>query len=70
MEEKLEMEKPKKVSWEYDAEADVLYISFGEPQPALGMDLGSGIVARYIEKSRKIVGFTIIGLRDVLKAER
>jgi len=65
--EKLMVEKPKQVSWEYDKEADVLYISFGKPQPALGLDLGSGIVARYLDKSHKVVGFTIVGLKNVLK---
>lgn len=65
--EKLMVEKPKQVSWEYDKEADVLYISFGKPQPALSMDMGSGIVARYLEKSNELVGFTIVGLKHVLK---
>lgn len=64
--EKLIMERPKQVSWEYDKGADVLYISFGKPQPALSFDLGSGIIARY-SKSGKVVGFTIVGLRHVLK---
>ena len=68
--EKLMMEKPEQVSWEYDKEGDVLYISFGKPQPALGLDLGSGIVARYLEKSHKVVGFTIVGLKNVLKTAR
>ena len=68
--EKLMMEKPEQVSWEYDKEADVLYISFGKPQPALSLDLGSGIVARYLEKSQKVVGFTIIGLKNVLRAAK
>jgi hypothetical protein len=30
------------LSWEYDEEADVLYVSVGEPQPALGVDIGEG----------------------------
>lgn len=63
----LTFEKPEQMSWEYDKNADVLYISFGKPQPAVGMDLGSGIVARYLEKSHKVVGFTIVGLKNVLK---
>jgi uncharacterized protein YuzE len=68
--EKLMVEKPDQINWEYDKEADVLYISFGKPQPALSLDLGSGIVARYLEKSNKIVGFTLIGLKHVLKTAR
>ncbi len=65
--EKLMVERPKQISWEYDKEADVLYISFGKPQPALSLDLGSGIVARYLEKSNELIGFTIVGLKNVLK---
>lgn len=60
--ETLRVDKVKHVNWVYDKEADVLDISFGKPQPALSLDLGSGIVLRYLEKSNEIVGFTIIGL--------
>ena len=65
--EELKVEKPGNVTWEYDSEADTLYISFGKPQPALTMDLGSGILMRYVEKTGKIAGFTIVGLSEVLK---
>jgi uncharacterized protein YuzE len=50
------------LSWEYDEEADVLYISAGEPRPAVGKDIGDGVVVRYDEKAREIVGITIVGL--------
>jgi len=63
--EQLLMKKPKQVIWNYDQGADVLYLSFGEPQKALTMDLGSGVLARYVDG--KIVGFTLIGLKEVLK---
>lgn len=26
------------IDWDYDEEADVLYISFGKPRPAVGID--------------------------------
>lgn len=54
-------EKPS-LSWEYDEEADVLYISAGEPRPAVGKDIGEGVIVRYDEKAREIVGITIVGL--------
>ncbi len=65
--ERLVVEKPKQISWEYDKEADVLYISFGKPQKALSMDMGSGIVARYLQDSNELVGFTLVGLKHVLR---
>jgi len=33
-------DKEENLSWEYDEEADVLYISLGKPQKALGLDVG------------------------------
>lgn len=65
--ETLKMERPKEVIWDYEREADVLYISFGSPQKALTMDLGIGILARYLEKTGKLVGFTIVGVSEVLQ---
>ena len=52
------------LSWEYDEEADVLYISVGEPRPAIGIDIGEGVIVRYNEKQKEVVGITIIGLRE------
>ena len=46
----------------YDGEADTLYISFGKPRPAVGIDMGDGVVVRYDEKAKEVVGLTIIGV--------
>ncbi len=51
------------LNWEFDEEADVLYISVGEPRPAVGADIGEGVIVRYDEKDKEIVGITIIGFR-------
>ncbi len=50
------------VDWEYDGEADTLYISFGTPKPATGVDVGEGVILRYDEKAREVVGLTIVGV--------
>jgi len=50
------------VDWEYDGEADTLYISFGAPKPATGVDVGEGVILRYDEKAREVVGLTIVGV--------
>ena len=57
------LEKPATITWDYDEEADVLYLSIGEPRPAIGMDIGEGIVVRYDEINGEVVGLTLIGLR-------
>lgn len=64
----LKMERPRKVIWDYDREADTLYISFGKPQPALTLDLGEGMLARYREEDGELVGFTIIGVSRIVGA--
>lgn len=56
-------EKPESITWDYDEDADVLYLSIGEPQPAVGVDIGEGLIVRYDENRKEVVGLTLIGLR-------
>jgi uncharacterized protein YuzE len=53
-------EKKDQLKWNYDAEADVLYIYFGTPIEAEGIDLGNGTIARFNIETNEIAGFTII----------
>lgn len=59
---KLFEKKDVPLDWEYDGEADTLYLSFGKPRVALGVDVGEGVVVRYDEKAREVVGLTLIGV--------
>jgi uncharacterized protein YuzE len=52
------------VEWDYDAEADTLYVSFGAPRPAIGIDVGNGMIVRYDEAAGKVVGVTIVGVGE------
>jgi uncharacterized protein YuzE len=49
---------------DYDAEADVLYLSFRRPQQATDSELDDNIVRHY--RHGELVGMTIIGLKDRL----
>ncbi len=60
------LDKKENLNWDYDEEADVLYISIGEPRKALGIDIGEGAVVRYIEKTGEVVGLTLIGMKERL----
>ncbi|HAH22638.1 MAG TPA: hypothetical protein DCL77_02550 [Prolixibacteraceae bacterium] len=53
-------EKKDKIKWDYDAEADVLYISFGNPDKAEGVDIGEGTIIRIQPDSKEIIGVTIL----------
>jgi uncharacterized protein YuzE len=57
------LESAPDLTWEYDEEADVLYISIGEPRPAVGTDIGEGVVVRYDQTKKEVVGITILGFR-------
>ncbi|MBI2871471.1 MAG: DUF2283 domain-containing protein [Candidatus Omnitrophica bacterium] len=57
------LEGKRSLNWEYDEEADVLYISVGKPRPAVGVDIGEGVIVRYDQKKKEVVGLTIIGFR-------
>jgi uncharacterized protein YuzE len=62
-------EKKEKIKWDYDAEADVLYISFGNPQNAEGVDIGEGTIVRVQTDTNEITGLTIINpLHRTLKS--
>ncbi len=50
-------------NWDYDAEADTLYISIGEPQAGVGFDAGNGIILRYKEGTKELIGLTILGIK-------
>ena len=60
-------EKETELSWDYDGEADVLYISLGKPREAVGIDIGDGVIVRYDEAKGEVVGITILGLRNRLE---
>ena len=60
------LEKPGNLTWDYYGGADVLYISIGEPKPAVGVDVGDGLILRYDQAANEVVGLTIIGVRDRL----
>lgn len=63
------LERPAEVNWDYDEEADVLYLSLGEPRQAVGVDIGEGVITRYDEANKEVVGITLIGLRARLLKE-
>ena len=53
----------KQIQTRYDDEADVLYISFGEPEPADDADItDQGVVIRL--RDGKIVGLTILNAQS------
>ena len=52
--------KPQRLSFSYDKDADVLYVSVGRPTSAVGELLENGVMIRRDSKTHRVVGFTII----------
>jgi len=52
----------------YDEEADVLYISFGQPRPSVGWEPQEGIVIHKAPLTGEVVGVTIINCKRHFKA--
>lgn len=52
-----------RLDWEYDEDADALYLSISTPRKASGVDVGQGVIVRYDEKKKEVVGLTILGMR-------
>ena len=47
------LDKPDTIDWEYDEEADVLYLSVGTPKPAVGVDIGEGVASAMMRSTMK-----------------
>lgn len=60
------LEKKENLNWDYDEEADVLYLSVGKPREAVGVDIGEGLVVRMDAGEKEVVGLTVVGLRSRL----
>ena len=46
----------------YDTEGDVLYLSIGEPRPAISQELGNDVLLRVDVETGEIVGLTVLNL--------
>ena len=63
------IEAGRRLDWQYDQDADVLYILADSPQSSLGVDIGEGVIVRYDEARGEVTGITIVGLRDKMTRE-
>jgi uncharacterized protein YuzE len=54
----------------YDGEADVAYLSFGEPKNSVTEELDDYVLVRRDPKTREIRGVTITNFSQYFKAKR
>jgi uncharacterized protein YuzE len=68
------MEKESMMQLAYDREADVLYLSIGDPRPAISREIGDDVLLRVDPNTGDVVGLTILNLstrdtREILPVE-
>ncbi len=54
----------------YDREADVFYLSFGEPKPSVTEELNDHVLVRRDPKTRDVTGITITNLNEYFAKNR
>ncbi len=67
------MEKERMMQLAYDREADVLYLSIGDPRPAISREIGDDVLLRVDPGTGEVVGLTVLNLstrdaREILPA--
>ncbi len=62
--EKIKLPQGKTVNSYYDEEADVLYVSFGEPKPSETLDTGEDLLIRFDPVTGEITGFTVLNFSE------
>lgn len=62
--EKIKLPQGKTVNSYYDEEADVLYVSFGEPKSSEVLDTGEDLLIRFDPQTGEITGFTILNFSE------
>ena len=63
------MEKSKLIVG-FDKEADVFYLSFGEPKPSVTEELDDHVLVRRDPKTRDVTGITITSLSQYFAKKR
>ncbi len=56
------MEKEHLMQLAYDREADVLYLSIGEPRPAISREIGDDVLLRLDPVTQDVIGLTVLNL--------
>lgn len=54
----------------YDRDADVFYLSFGEPKPSVTEELDEYVLVRRDPKTRDVMGITITNLNEYFARKR
>ena len=57
-------QKDDQLTVSYDKDADVLYITEGNPRETIGEMMDNGIIVRRDPKTKQVIGFTIVDFTE------
>jgi len=58
-----------KISYDYDDEADVLYISIGKPKKSITEEYRNFAI-HFDQKTKKVVGLTIMSFSEIARSKK
>jgi uncharacterized protein YuzE len=61
---------PEKITFSYDAEADILYVAFGISRPGIGLLINDNLLLRVDQEMKELVGLSIFDYRETMKKNR
>ncbi len=62
--------RPEKISFSYDAEADVLYVTFGSTRAGIGLSINDSLLLRTDQQMKTLIGLSIFDYSQTSKKSR
>jgi len=61
----IDVKEAKKLTFDYDSEAGVMYASAGKPKKAISIE--ASVVLRFDPKTQELCGFTVLDWKEAMK---
>lgn len=62
--------RPEKISFSYDAEADILYVTFGAMRAGVGLAINDSVLLRMDQQMKTLIGLSIFDYSQTSKKSR
>ncbi len=62
--------KPEKITFLYDAEADILYVAFGSSRSGIGLLINDNLLLRMDQRMQTLIGLSIFDYQETTQKNR
>ncbi|MEK7729428.1 MAG: DUF2283 domain-containing protein [candidate division KSB1 bacterium] len=59
-----------RISFSYDAEADILYVAFGAARPGVGLSINDSLLLRMDQQMKTLIGLSVFDYSQTSKKSR